>query len=140
VDGNDIQQGGAVDFGGEISVNFGSTASCVELRLDLLTDELGYDTELWLVNAAAQEWLWSDYGVGNNESRQYRPLVWTQLVAPHCKSLILLVTESSLLVASLCSLEMSWCIKVVTLDLESSFGLEVAVSPLAGSFNQFFPS
>jgi hypothetical protein len=73
VDGNDIQQGGAVDFGGEISVDFGSvaTASCVELRLDLLTDEWGYETELWLVNAAAQEWIWYDYGVGNNESRQY---------------------------------------------------------------------
>jgi hypothetical protein len=68
------------------------------------------------------------------------PLAWTLLVAPHCKSLILLVTESSLLVASLCSLEMNWCTKVVTLDLESSFGLEVAVSPLAGSFNQFFPA
>jgi trypsin len=71
VDGNVIQQGGADDFGGEISVNFGSTASCVELQLDLLTDAWGYETEVWLVNDATQEWLWYDYGFANNESRQY---------------------------------------------------------------------
>jgi hypothetical protein len=43
-------------------------------------------------------------------------------------------------VASLCSLETSWSTKVVTLDTERSFGLEVAVCPLAGSFNLLFPS
>ena len=57
VDGNVIQQGGADDFGGKISVD--------------LTDEYGYGTELWLVNDATHEWLSYDYGFGNNESRQY---------------------------------------------------------------------
>jgi hypothetical protein len=36
------------------------------------------------------------------------PLVWTLLVVPRSKSLILLVTESLLLAALLCSLEMRW--------------------------------
>jgi hypothetical protein len=37
----------------------------------LLTDEYGYETELWLVNDATQEWLWCDWGFDNNESKQY---------------------------------------------------------------------
>jgi hypothetical protein len=57
VNGNVVQQKGADDFCDEIRVNFGSTASCIDLRLDLLTDEYGYEIELWLVNDATQEWL-----------------------------------------------------------------------------------
>ena len=60
-------EGGADDFGNKMSFNFGSTTLCIDLWLDLLTNEYGYATELWLVNDATWEWLWYNWGFGNNE-------------------------------------------------------------------------
>jgi hypothetical protein len=68
IDRNVIQQEGADDSGNKISVNFGSTTLCIDLQLNLLTDQHGYET-LWLVNNASQEWLWHDWGFDNNKSR-----------------------------------------------------------------------
>jgi hypothetical protein len=94
---------------------------------------------VFLVNDAAQEWLsYEDWDFDNNESRQHTACLDPTAVPP-CRCLKIMVTESWLLATSpLCSLEMRWSTKAVTLYMERSFGLEVvACSP--GIFNLISP-
>jgi hypothetical protein len=89
VDGTTLQQGTDDDFGTETTFDFGScgggggsgggggggggggTPSCVDLKLDLRTDQYGDETEVWLINDETQEFIWYDWGFDSNQFEQF---------------------------------------------------------------------
>jgi trypsin len=49
----------------------GGNDDCVTLTMDLLTDDYGSETEFFLVTREDDEWIWDQFGFGDNESHQF---------------------------------------------------------------------
>jgi hypothetical protein len=80
IDGNVVEEEGAIDFGEEQNIEFGSCSgggggsgggsSCIPVILNLETDDYGYETDLFLL-ADSGKLIWNANGFADNKNYQF---------------------------------------------------------------------